>query len=403
VRDFGNQQLTFGGYLGFLICLAVMPMLMHSHFRILAGALTAAWFAAHPALAQEPPAGPAQQQSTGQGSGYVRIQGRDGAAPQAPAIGGEVLLNLREEMRKFVQSISRFARRTKPGFIIIVEDGLELLVKRDDIDENRIAPARTYMRSLDGVLAQGLFYDINTPGKPPPPDRQRGMLNRADFAIQNGVKVFTLDFGEGRQIIDSAHEQAKKRGFISLVSNAPMNDITELPNYPPRPFGENPSSVISLSQVKNFAILSNSQRYGRQDEFALAMHKHNYDMLIVDVFHGRKPLSRQAVETLKYKKLGARRLVLALMNLGTAASYAYYWKDNWREGSPAFINAPVRGDPDRYNVQFWNPAWQQIISGNPNSYVYGLIAQGFDGVVISGIEAFKFFEGGGEEETQEGQ
>ena len=387
-------------------------MLKPRKFRILAGALAlaAACLAAQSVLAQQQPAAPAaapQQPPAGpgSGSGYVRIQGRDqgGGGGGAPQIGGEVLLNLREEMRKFVQSISRYARRTKPGFVIIVEDGLELLVKRDDIDENRVAPARTYMRSLDGVLAQGLFYDINTPGKPPPPDRQRGMLNRAEFARQNGLRVFTLDFGEGRQIIDDAHSQAMKRGYISLVSNAPLNDITTLPDYPARPYGENPSSVISLNQVKNFAVLTNSQKYGRQDEFALAMHANNYDMLIVDVFHGRKPLSRQAVETLKYKKLGARRLVLALMNLGAAASYAYYWKDNWREGSPAFINAPVRGDPDRYNVQFWNPAWQQIIYGNPNSYVYGLIAQGFDGVVLSGVEAFKFFEGGGEEETQEGQ
>ncbi len=354
------------------------------------------------AFAQAPQQAPAAQGQSDQG--YVRIQGRDrDVGGPAPAIGGEVLLNLREEMRKFVQSISTYARRTKPNFIIIVQDGLELLVKRDDVDENRISPARTYMRSIDGVLAQGLFYDIKSPGKPPPPDRQRGMLNRVKFARENGLTVFSLDFGQGQAVVDDAHKQAAANGYISLVSNDPFEDISELPSYPARPFGENAGSIISLRQVKNFAIVTNSQRYGREDEFALAMHASNFDMLIVDVFHGRKPLSPRAVETLKYKKLGAKRLVLASMNLGAAASYAYYWKPNWREGAPGWINAPLRGDPDRYNVQFWNPAWQQIISGNPNSYVYGLIAQGFDGVVITGVEAFKFFEGGGEEETREGQ
>ncbi len=352
------------------------------------------------AQAQQPGAAP----GTGTGQGFVRIQGRDqgGGAP-IPAAGAEVLLDLREQMRKFVQSISRYARRTKPNFIVVVQDGLELLVKRDDVDENRVAPARTYMRSIDGVMAQGLFYDINSPGKPPPPDRQRGLLNRADFARDNGLKVFSLDFGAGRAIVDDAYNQASKRGYLSLVSNQAFTDISSLPDYPERPFGENPNSIVSLDQVKNFAIISNSQHFGREDQFALAMHASNFDMIVVDVFHGRKPLSRQAVETLKYKKLGAKRLVLANMNLGAAASYAYYWKTGWREGSPAWINAPVRGDPDRYNVQFWHPAWQQIITGNPNSYIYGLIAQGFDGVLITGVEAFKFFEGGGEEETREGQ
>ena len=305
-------------------------------------------------------------------------------------------------MRKFVQSISRYARRYNPSFTILVQDGLELLVKRDDVEETRVSPARAYMRSIDGVLAQGLFYDIKTPGKPPPPDRQRGLLNRVDFARQNGLRVFTLDFGEGREIIDSARQQAAKNGYTSLVANQPLTDISELPKYPARPHAENPNSIVALNQVKNFAIVTNSQRYGREDQFALKMHESNFDLLIVDIFHGRKPLSRRAVETLKFKKLGAKRLVMALMDVGTAASYAYYWKDDWREGSPAWINAPVRGDPDRYNIEFWRPGWQELITGSTNSYIYGLIAQGFDGVVLTGVEAFKFFEGGGEEETEEG-
>ncbi len=361
-------------------------------------------FVACPTMTQAQQTEPTSRQSGGEnGTGFVRIQGRGQPADDlTPTTGTEVLLDLREEMRKFVQSISRYARRHRPNFSIIVQDGMELLEKRDDVDETRTSPARTYIRSIDGIMAQGLFYDIKSPGKPPPPDRQRGLLSRADFARKNGLKVFTLDFGEGQKLIDSTYQQATKRGYISTVSNVPFNDISQLPGYPKRPFGENPNSVVSLGQVKNFVIVSNSQSYGREDQFALKLHDNNYDMVVVDVFHGRKPLSRQAVETLKYKKMGAKRLAFAYMDIGTAASYSFYWKDNWREGSPPWINAPVREDPDRYNIEFWRPGWKQIITGNTNSYIYGLIAQGFDGVIITGVEAFKFFEGGGEEETQEG-
>ena len=61
------------------------------------------------------------------------------------------------------------------------------------------------------------------------------------------------------------------------------------------------------------------------------------------------------------------------------------------------MNEPVRSDPDHYNVKFWQQDWQDIISGSPNSYIYGIISQGFDGVVIDGVNAYKFYEGDGYE------
>jgi uncharacterized protein (TIGR01370 family) len=134
------------------------------------------------------------------------------------------------------------------------------------------------------------------------------------------------------------------------------------------------------------------------DQFALKMDETNYDMLAVEVFHGRKPLSRQAVETLKYKKIGAKRLVLAYMDIGSAASYYYYWRPEWREGSPSWIVAAMRDDPDRYNVEYWQNEWQQIFVGDTSSYIYGLIAQGFDGVIIDGLEAYTFFEDNNDDE-----
>ena len=96
---------------------------------------------------------------------------------------------------------------------------------------------------------------------------------------------------------------------------------------------------------------------------------------------------------MKYKKLGAKRLVLAYMNIGEAESYRYYFKSGWREGNPPFLGAPISDDPDRHHIRYWHSEWQKLMSGNTRSYAYGIVAQGFDGIVIDGVDAYATFEG----------
>ncbi len=345
-------------------------------------------------LAQAPAAAP---------RGQVRIQGVPMAEPEVPLpVPAGLQVDLRQQMRKFVQSISTFARRYNRNFSVITRGALELLIKRDPVDESRIAPARTYMRSIDGVMFDGLFFGQRVFGEPTSTERLGRNLRLTGIAKSNGLKVFVVDYGTEHASVDESHRRNKDKGYVSTTVHAPLAELSSLPPYPPRPFDESPNSIISLKDVSTFAYIANSQAYGRADEFAMKMHGTNYDLLIVDVLHGRKPLSKQAVETLKFKKIGARRLVLATVNIGSAASYRYYWKQTWREGSPRWINAPVRDDPDRYHVQFWRPEWQRIISGDTNSYLYGVIALGFDGVLLEGIEeSYRFFEGGGEEQEEE--
>jgi len=339
------------------------------------------------AVAQTPPPATGAQDNQG-----VRIQGRTGnAAP--PSDGFGAVLDLKDEMRGLVERIGTYARRQKPRFLVIAHGGLELLSKRN-LDDDKEAPARTYMRSLDGLMVDGLFVGYPTYGQPTRDGVKELMAPLVTLARRNGLPIMTLDFTRDRKTIDAVLRSSAKNGFAPAVAPAPTDDISELPPYPRRPYNENPKSIISLTQVKNFAYISNSAAFGRSDEFALKLHNTNYDVLVVDVMHGRTPLSKRAVETLKYKKLGSRRLVFARMDIGTAASYHYYWKEGWGEGSPGWITAPLPGDPDRFFVEFWQGPWQNIITGNAQSYVFGIVNQGYDGVVLEGLNTFRFFEGG---------
>ncbi len=301
----------------------------------------------------------------------------------------------REEMRRFVQAIGTYARRLKRDFAVVPSGGLDLLVKRDPIDFDKKLPATTYMRSIAGVMQTGLFYGVPEIGKPTEDKRREALLPLAERARENGLPVLVMDYARTAQSIREAQATAAKNNFLFYAAPERGLRLNTLAGWPSRPFHENPNPILSLSDVKNFAALRDSSPYGQQDAFALKMHGTNYDLLIVDVFHRLgEPLTKQAVETLKYKKLGAKRLVFAWMNIGTAASYAYYWQPGWQEGAPLWISAPTPADPDRYFVEYWQPEWQRIITGNTDSYLYGLIQQGFDGVILEGLDSYRFFEGG---------
>ncbi|MDA0305392.1 MAG: hypothetical protein O3B76_03795 [Proteobacteria bacterium] len=350
-------------------------------------------------------------QSSGE-PGYSRLQGGQyrssppqilaQAAPAGPLAAPNALqTDLRQQMRMFIQTISAFARRMRPGFSVLTRGGVELIIKRDPVDETRIFPSRSYIRAIDGVIQEGLFFREKPFSAAPSEERQVKNLLMTGMAKNNGLRVLVVDYGATPQIVDESRKRNTKLGFTSTTLHMPLAGLGSLPPYPSRPFGESSSSINSLKKISNFAIITNSAAYGSPSEFALKMHDTNFDLLIVDVYHGRKPLSRQAVETLKFKKIGARRLVFATMDIGSAASYRYYWKGNWREGFPDWISAPVRDDPDRNYVQYWRPEWQRIITGDAKSYIYGIIRQGFDGVVLEGVEeAYRFFESGGEEEEE---
>jgi endo-alpha-1,4-polygalactosaminidase (GH114 family) len=308
-----------------------------------------------------------------------------------------------QEMRKLVRDISKYARKFNSKFSIITSGGLEILEKEDAVDTTKKSPASTYMRSIDGINIQGLNFHppqegkgqnkINTEKK-----IHTNMVRLANIAKRRGLKIFVTDFGANVKMIQESYNLNLAKGFVTFTAkNAGAEYIfNAIPTTPFRPVNENPKNIVGLKSVKNYLYLIDSSEFDRQQDFVIALGNTNFDAVVVDVFHnGRKPFSKAAIRGMKFKKLGARRLVFAYMNIGVAENYRYYWKNNWIEGEPAFISAPNRGNPDKFFVEYWRPGWRNIITGNTKSYIYGIVTQGFDGVILDGLDSFKFFESGG--------
>jgi cysteinyl-tRNA synthetase len=111
-------------------------------------------------------------------------------------------------------------------------------------------------------------------------------------------------------------------------------------------------------------------------------------MVLIDLFYNDLQLTAQEVQTLKTKANGAKRLVIAYMNIGSAEKYRYYWQKNWRQYSPKWLKKKYPGYKDELYVEFWNQEWKDIIYGNDNSYAKRILNADFDGVYLDNVEAF---------------
>ena len=321
-----------------------------------------------------------------------------GSAQQAktPTKNGSVV-NFREELRQFVINIGTFARSGKPDFKIIAEDALGLVVKADPHDEDIMFPAKTFIVNVDGVLQREVATLVS---KKRVTDESIALRDHAiKIASDAGLNVLALEFAQEQDKISAAYANDAQKGFAPFVAES-LN-LSSIPAHPKTVFNNNSESILSLKDVKNFIYLENTQGFGSMPDYIQALHDTDYDAVIINVYHGRDPLTANDVRLLKFKKTGGRRLVFATMDVTTAASSLYYWKQGWTQGSPAYIDAPLRSDPDRYRTHYWDPQWQSIIYGNATSYVAGIITLGFDGVVIRGLNGWRYWETGEVEEEQD--
>jgi len=331
----------------------------------------------------------------------IRAQGRDVGQTRRGQSAQDLLrsltnVNHRQEMRKFILSISRFTRRLDPNFIVMTQGGLELLEKANAGDETTSSPSATYIKAIDGIIIKGLNFrpppkgkdDIKTEAK-----AHTQMLRLAKMGKKRGLKIWVSDFAPNKQIAKDIVILSKANGFIPFASTNANDIFNTIPSIPSRPVNENPKNVTGLKVANNFLYLTDTSNYDRQEDFVMALNGTNFDAVITDVYHrGRRPFTKKNVQSFKFKRVGARRLVFAKMNIGYAESSLYYWKPGWGEGNPPYIGSPTPTNPDKYSVQYWYQAWQDVITSKPNSYVYGIYKQGFDGVVIDGVDAYRFFE-----------
>ena len=302
--------------------------------------------------------------------------------------------NYRGMMRDIIEEMAKYARGRDPKFQVIARPGFDLLnysqreydlaeIKRDPTKIIAIetirpvgAPMRRYMQSIDGFILDGQYC---SPLRVP----------RDDLAAarKEGLRALAIDTCPDDAAVVRALQSAARDGIVTYATASKDPYFASLPKF--RPIPENPGNVENLSTARNMMVLLSARSFSSREDWINAMSTNNYDILLIDAFdRNNKSLTKDDVHTLKFKQMGARRLVLAHIDIGRADDSRYYWQKDWAPGTPSWIGGMTPEVPGQYFVEFWNPAWKAIIG----KYFAGILDLGFDGVVLDGVESYRRWE-----------
>lgn len=279
-------------------------------------------------------------------------------------------------MQELVVNISSFARMQDPDFIVIPQNGVELGFQGIDPQDGF---HDEYLAAIDGFGVEELFYN----GEYAPDQERLNMLEK----LKNEKTVLVSEYLYNDANISHAIDENASHGFLCFPRSS---DNYHYQTIPENITQENAEDVLELGHARNYLYLISTDLFSSKSEMINAISSTNFDVIILDLFFEGQSLTCADLTQLKVKANGAKRLVIAYMNIGSAENYRYYWKKGWGLRHPGWLKRKYDGYDDEYWVEFWNYQWQEIIYGNDDSYTKKILDAGFDGVYLDNVEAYYF-------------
>ncbi|MCP4178685.1 MAG: hypothetical protein GY756_13050 [bacterium] len=297
-------------------------------------------------------------------------------------------MDYKQEMRDFVISISEYAKAENSGFVIIPQNGIEIVT--NDGEENGSVNS-SYLNAIDGHGQEDLFYGYDNDDEATPSGDNTYLRTFLDKSKNAGNTILVTDYCYTQSKMVDSYSRNNTAGYISFAADE--RELNNIPDHPTTIYGENSNVITSLSQVKNFLYLINPELSPTKADAIYAITSTNYDLLIMDLFfHDDTEFTASEINQLKNKANGGKRMVVSYMSIGEAEDYRYYWNTSWETESPVWLDSENPEWEGNYKVKYWEQGWQDIILGEQDSYLQKILDAGFDGVYLDIIEAFEHFE-----------
>ncbi len=298
-------------------------------------------------------------------------------------------LDFRQEMRDFVISLNDYAETRHPGFLIIPQNGVNLITNSGEEGDQLNMP---YLDAIDGHGQEELFYGYdNADDQPTPTEDHEYLMSFLERSKNAGKVILVTDYCSTVSKMNDSYTKNQDEGYISFAAD--HRALDNIPGHPAVIHQENDREITQLPDVKNFLYLINVVNFQSKEEFISAVTATNYDLLIMDLFfEDNTACTPDDIERLRAKANGGKRMILCYISIGEVEDYRYYWQPGWKPGKPSWVGTENPDWEGNYQVWYWEPEWQDIISGNESSYLQKIIDAGFDGAYLDMIDAYEYFE-----------
>jgi len=297
-------------------------------------------------------------------------------------------LDFRQEMRDFVIGISTYSNNLHPGFIIVPQNGIEMITNdgESDGDMNMF-----YLDAISGHGQEDLFYGYDKDDKETPAEENEYLRAFLDRSKTAGKVILVTDYCSTANNMADSYSQNLEAEYVSFAAD--HRELDNIPAYPLQIHQENDNVVAGIDDVKNFLYLINTANFQSKEAFINAVTGTNYDLLIMDLyFEDNVAFNAEEINRLKDKANGGNRIILCYLSIGEAEDYRYYWKDGWKPGNPSWLDDENKDWEGNYKVKYWETEWQYIIYGMDDSYLKKILDAGFDGAYLDIIDAYEYFE-----------
>ncbi|WP_089885539.1 MJ1477/TM1410 family putative glycoside hydrolase [Citreimonas salinaria] len=122
-----------------------------------------------------------------------------------------------------------------------------------------------------------------------------------------------------------------------------------------------------------------------------AINRSDTDLVIIDP----TGVDRRDVERLRTQPDGSRRAVVAYINIGEAETYRDYWRSEWNSNPPSWVGPANPNWANHFYTAYWTSEWQAILFGTPRAKLDRILAAGFDGVFMDGVDKYMDWPGRG--------
>lgn len=297
-------------------------------------------------------------------------------------------IDYKQEMRDFVIGISQYSKSVKSDFIVIPQNGIELVT---DNGEETGRPQTAYLNAIDANGQEDLFYGYDNDDQATPTEVTAYLKAFLDISKEKGKIILVTDYCFTHSKMTNSYSENSNHNYISFAAD--HRGLDNIPAFPDPIYNENDEVIVRISEVKNFLYLINPESFISKKDFIDAVTSTNYDLLIMDLFfNDGTEFTSSEIDKLRNKANGGKRLVISYMSIGEAEDYRYYWQNSWKKGNPEWLSTENPDWEGNFKVKYWEKEWQDIIYGNDNSYLKKILESNFDGVYFDIIDGFEYFE-----------